>query len=114
MSQVFNLDLKFSECNFTTLAQHTQIKNLNLWEYQLLQVILSQKFILINFGLHLWNHQLIFSEEDFLVIKKGGEIGLSDTLATVRKQTEKVPIPGRKRNYNLNLKNVENKNLRRN
>ena len=39
--------------------------------------------------------------EGCLIIQKSGESGLRETLATVGLMIEKVPIPGRKRNYNL-------------
>ena len=45
------------------------------------------------------------ANSDCLIIKKSGEIGLSETLATIRQLTKTVPIPGRKRNYNLNKTN---------
>jgi len=45
---------------------------------------------------------ILYPKKDCLVIKKGEESGLSETLATILEIAEKVPIPGRKRNYNLN------------
>jgi len=41
-------------------------------------------------------------DQGCLIIQKSGESGLSETLATIRLLAGKVPIPGRKRNYNLN------------
>jgi len=48
---------------------------------------------------------MILLNSDCLIIKKSGEIGLSEALATIRQLTKTVPIPGRKRNYNLNKPN---------
>jgi hypothetical protein len=46
-----------------------------------------------------------------LIIKKSGEIGLNETLATIRQLAKTVPIPGRKRNYNLNKTNEATFNI---